>query len=302
MTGKESSQSRPRGRASKAPPFLTLGDAIELARIVFKQGKGEMPRVELAKALKRTPSSSGFRRRVATLRVFGLADLLIGTKAKPRRIKTTETARKVFAPHSPAEEQEGKYEAFLKVPEFKKLLEIYEGAVPDREYIGNLLVHDFQIPEDFREDWVDCFLTSCKDAEIIHEIEGKDYFSTPELGSSHEARISLKGTSKLRAEGTVVQAVTPEPVSAELGVLPPSITNKESTFFEFPPTGLVGGTVSNISFVNMDRITPEGIEQFLEVSRGIAEFLKARIPKKKEEGGSGDEGAEAAQELGGVPE
>ena len=280
MKRTKSPRRKPRGRASKTPPFTTLGQAIKFTRIIFEEGGGRMSISELAKAAKQAPTSSTFHRRVAVAKAFGLLKTVVDKRTKERRVRIEDVARRILAPHSPKERQEGKYEALISIPEFKKLLEIYQDAVPENEYIANVLGEEFQIPDELRNDWVDCFIASCMDAGIIYDLRGKAYFSKPESGVKHEAEASLGVTADLAVD----QTNTPSPNSAELRVVPPSVTYEESALFNFPPTTLVGGTVSNISFVNMDRITPEGIEQFIKVTQGIADFLKARIPEEKKEG------------------
>jgi len=109
-----------------AYPAITVTDAIAVAERVAKDFRGEIGKSALAKALSMAENGGGFIHKVAAVRDYGLIE-------GRGKLKITTLAERIVFPHSSAEEDSAKADAFLQVELFRKLLDRTGGRVPDEE-------------------------------------------------------------------------------------------------------------------------------------------------------------------------
>jgi len=111
-----------RQRSSIAFPYMDLGEAVAIAAAIHKNvGTGSCTPDQLAPWVKQSPTSSGFRMRLAAGRLFGLIDTERGNA-----IRLTDLGRLVV---DPQREREGRAQAFLSVPLFQAVHDKFKGTV-----------------------------------------------------------------------------------------------------------------------------------------------------------------------------
>lgn len=110
-----------RERSSIAFPYQDLGDALEAARAIYNNvATGSCEEAQLAAWLGTTPTSSAFRVRLSTARLFGLID------GGGSAIRCTELGVRSM---DPQQERGAKVDAFLRVPLFASLYERFKSTV-----------------------------------------------------------------------------------------------------------------------------------------------------------------------------
>ncbi len=111
-----------RQRSSIAFPYMDLNEAIALAKAIHNNvGTGTCSVEQLAPWVKQSPTSSGFRSRLAASRLFGL----INTD-RADALQLAELGRLVV---DSKREREGRAKAFLSVPLFAAVHDKFKGGV-----------------------------------------------------------------------------------------------------------------------------------------------------------------------------
>jgi hypothetical protein len=105
------------------------------------------------------------------------------------KVKPTELARKIVRPQQPKDRLDGLREAVLQAPVAGDFYKRYRGEnLPDREFLVNSAVDSFGVPRERVDEFIDVFLQTLKDAELLEDIgEGKvlvvDATQPAEVGS-----------------------------------------------------------------------------------------------------------------------
>ncbi len=111
-----------RQRSSIGFPYMDLNEAITLARAIHNNVRtGTCSLEQLAPWVKQSPTSSGFRSRLAAGRLFGLINA-----DRSDALFLTELGRLVV---DAKREREGRARAFLSVPLFSALHDKFKGSV-----------------------------------------------------------------------------------------------------------------------------------------------------------------------------
>ncbi len=104
-----------RERSSIEFPYMGLDDAVEVAKAIHSTtGSAACQQDQLAAALNLSTSSSGFRVRLATAKMFGLIESERGAAS----VRLTDLGHQIV---DPAQEASAKVDAFLAVPLYKKI-------------------------------------------------------------------------------------------------------------------------------------------------------------------------------------
>lgn len=115
------SESEKRERSSIEFPYMSLDEAMEVARAIHTTtGSGQCEADQLAAALKLSMASSGFRVRISTAKMFGLIESERGSGA----MRLTDLGHRIV---DPSQERAAKVQAFQTVPLYAKLVEIHRG-------------------------------------------------------------------------------------------------------------------------------------------------------------------------------
>jgi len=114
----QGAEDKQREQSSIAFPYLSLDDGIEIARAVHELG-GEATYEQIAGHLGSTPTSSAFRTRISTAKVFGLISTGQGV------VTLTPLGSRIC---DTQQEKGARAEAFLTVPLYKAVYEKFKGA------------------------------------------------------------------------------------------------------------------------------------------------------------------------------
>jgi hypothetical protein len=121
-TTKLKSEDGKRQRSSIAFPYMDLNEAIALAKAIHNNvGTHTCSIEQLAPWVKQSPTSSGFRSRLAAARLFGLINA-----DRSDALQLAELGRLVV---DAKREREGRAKAFLSVPLFAALHDKFKGGV-----------------------------------------------------------------------------------------------------------------------------------------------------------------------------
>lgn len=151
------------------PPYLDLRQSLDIVHAIYERGGGLLNHDDLASIMGTTVKSSAFRMKVLALKLFGLAQVVDG-----HTIKLTPIASAIVAPSSDGERLEAKFEAFSAIYVLKSVYERYKGGyLPEDAFLGNTLVREFQVDQESKNDWVECFKQSGRAAGILLDEGGK---------------------------------------------------------------------------------------------------------------------------------
>jgi hypothetical protein len=118
------SEDSKRQRSTIGFPYTDYDNAAAVATAIHGNvGHGQCSMAQLAAWMNQSAKSSGFRTQLAASRLFGLSE-----SEDQESLRLTELGRRVA---DPAQARAAKAEAFLRVPLFKALYELYkDGATP----------------------------------------------------------------------------------------------------------------------------------------------------------------------------
>jgi len=109
-------------------PNLKLSRAIEIAKRISDDFKGQVSVSGLATALEMAEKGGGYLALLAGLRDYGIVD---GRK----EVSITETAERILFPATPEEGANARTKAFFTVDLFRKLSERLDGDVPSESHL-----------------------------------------------------------------------------------------------------------------------------------------------------------------------
>jgi hypothetical protein len=91
------------------------------------------------------------------------------------KVKPTELARKIVRPQAANDRIDGLRQALLQAPVVGDLYKRYRGEnLPDREFLVNTAVDSFKVPREKVDAFIDIFLQSLRDAELLEDLgDGK---------------------------------------------------------------------------------------------------------------------------------
>lgn len=91
----------------------------------------------------------------------------------PGKIKPTELARKIIRPQQPKDRLDGLRQAVLQSPVIGDLYKRYRGEnLPDTEFLVNTAVDSFKVPKGKVDEFIEVFLQTLRDAELLEEAGG----------------------------------------------------------------------------------------------------------------------------------
>lgn len=204
--------------ASTAYPKNSLVDASRIAQAIRDHSAGKpYDRLDLAKALGYTPSSSIFRTLITSSSRYGLTT---GSYAA-REIALTDLGRSIMFPAGPPEEADGLKRALFNIALFSRFFSDYDNnKLPEAKYLSNQLNRKYGIPV---EDCENCYAMIVKNAtelKILDDIHGSPWI--------HLSKLS-------RAEVSETPATTPTVPSIEgIEVATTGIPQKPSVQIEAP--------------------------------------------------------------------
>jgi hypothetical protein len=123
------------------------------------------------------------------------------------KVKPTELARKVIRPQQPQDRLDGLREADLQAPVVGDMYKRYRGEnLPDRQFLVNTAVDSFKVKKEHVDAFIDVFLQSLKDAELLEDVgEGKIRVLDATLPAEVGSGVGEEQIKKL-SKGVTVQA------------------------------------------------------------------------------------------------
>jgi hypothetical protein len=169
-------QSAPSGRAAVARggagrvafPKDSLIKCLRIPQGILEQNAGNECTDREAAAYAKIGWSGAIGVEISSAIKYGLLERPSSGKVKP-----TDLARKIIRPQQPKDRIDGLREAVLQSPVIGDFYKRYRGEnLPDREFLVNTAVDSFKIAKESVEAFIDVFLQTLKDAELLEDVGG----------------------------------------------------------------------------------------------------------------------------------
>lgn len=151
---------RRRTKGNRPFPANTLEDAIKVAQVIreFNGGNPWHPD-EVAKALGMSSKGNNFYYLTASSRDYGFTE----GYSKAEKISLASTGQSIVFARSEKEEENGYSQGFFNIPFFKKVYDYYSGGLlPEIKYLKNTLVTEFDLSENFHDDFYQVYQSNLK--------------------------------------------------------------------------------------------------------------------------------------------
>jgi hypothetical protein len=160
-------------------PRYSLLDSLKIAQAIKEHSAGNpYDRLDLAKSLNTTPSSSGFRLLITASGQFGLTEGSYGAK----NISLTPLGKSIVFPQNKQEKADGLKTALFSIPFYKKFFTDYDnGKLPTLEYLENTLNRKYGIPVQDCKKCYNLIVKNSKELGILDEISGNQYIHLSKL-------------------------------------------------------------------------------------------------------------------------
>ena len=197
------------GRSNRPHPPVSLATAAQVPEAIANNNASRpMNRLLLAEAMTYSPSSSGFRERVAASAKYGLT----AGNYSSETISLTPVGVAVTRPRNEAERIEAKCSAFLEVPIFNELFEHFKNAkLPSPDFLKNVLEREpFGIDPAWSASTAEAFTADAREVGLLRDIGGSPHIvvdasgTTPATGSQLDAHIEELDTAQEQASTDLV--------------------------------------------------------------------------------------------------
>lgn len=256
MTGSGEQKRLPKGTL---PPFLTLGDAVDLALRLYEHGGGSASSDLLSQLAGNSVSSSTFVKKLASLKLYGLAT------EQNKTITLTDLGLAIAAPTDADGAISARKNALLKVDVFNRVYERHKGKLlPADEFLRNIVQSEFRIPRDVAGLWVRSFKDSARTAGLL--LERSD-------GRTQVRDGAVTEVSKADAPTTSAQAAPDSRSSSRsdlIDVTVPLSASGQSSRFE-----VSGGRYA--SFYVPDKITRRDAEKLKSALTGLSAIIDSLV-------------------------
>jgi hypothetical protein len=179
-------------RESSAYPKRSLMDALQIANAIKEHNAGNpYDRLDLAKAVSKSPTSSEFRMLITASGQFGLTE---GSYAASS-ISLTPLGRSIVFPQSPSERAECLKKTLFNIPLYAKFFTDFDNnKLPPMEYLVGTLNRTYEIPVEDCKNCYDLIVKNAKELEILDEIGGSQYIHLNKLGGAASTETPMKAT------------------------------------------------------------------------------------------------------------
>lgn len=189
MSDATSEEKKRRTRESSAYPKRSLMDALQIANAIKEHNAGNpYDRLDLAKAVNRSPSSSEFRMLITS---SGQFDLTEGSYAASN-ISLTPLGRSIVFPESPSERTECLKKALFTIPFYTKFFTDFDNnKLPPMDYLVGTLNRTYGIPVEDCKKCYDLIVKNAKELGILDDIGGSQYIHLNKLGGAAPSETSM---------------------------------------------------------------------------------------------------------------
>ncbi len=128
-------------------------------------------------------------------------------RPSPGKVKPTDLARKILRPQETKDRIDGLRDAVLQAPVVGDFYKRYRGEnLPDRQFLVNAAVDSFEVPKERVEDFIEVFIQTLKDAELLEDVgSGKNRVLDATLPTEQGSAVGEQQIKKL-SKGLTVQA------------------------------------------------------------------------------------------------
>lgn len=201
-------------------PRFPLGDALALAKALRDNfaSKGTSP-INLAQAIKRSPSSSAWRILTGAAMAYGITDG--GYNAS--EITLTTLGDKIVNPTEDGEDTVATLEAALRPVVLKAFYEKYDGQKLPKEDIGKNVLRQLGVPQERTDEAWKIIIENAKLLGILTDVSGSQYIqlwtANDEVGKS-QAALKREDQAKQFSSPPRAQSnsVVMEIIRGELGI------------------------------------------------------------------------------------
>lgn len=168
--GKASGTTRgTRGGAGRvAFPKDSLGKCLRIPQGILDQNGGNECTDREAASFAKIGWTGQVGVEISSATKYGLLERPSSGKVKP-----TDLARKIIRPQDTKDRVDGLREAVLQAPVIGDFYKRYRGEnLPDKEFLVNTAADSFKVPKDKVNEFIDVFLQTLKDAELLEEMSG----------------------------------------------------------------------------------------------------------------------------------
>jgi hypothetical protein len=149
-------------------PLNALGKCLRIPQGVLDQNAGNQCTDREAAGFAKVGWGGPTGVEISSAIKYGLLERPSAGKVKP-----TDLVRKILRPQQPKDRIDGLREAVLQAPVIGDFYKRYRGEnLPDREFLVNAAVDSFSVPRDKVEEFIEIFLQTLKDAELLEEVSG----------------------------------------------------------------------------------------------------------------------------------
>ncbi len=165
---------RTRGRSNRPHPPVSLEIALTVAQAIVERNAGKpMNRLLVAEAMRYSPSSSGFRDRVAASAKFGLTE----GNYNSGTISLTPLGTTTTRPRNEQERIESMREAVRSVGIYNDLIDYFANSkLPERDFLKNTLeLEPFNVDPDWSDSVAEAFAEDARLVGYLRDIGGSDH-------------------------------------------------------------------------------------------------------------------------------
>lgn len=179
------------------PPYVDLGEALELVDKVYNDGGGSVSEDQLSAMFSNSVQSSSFRLKLGALKTFGL----VSQAGAGTRVELSEVGRSYSAAMTAGQRASAVQAAFLNIENYRKLFEFWSGKVlPQDEFFLNSIRERCKVPAELARSWKNSFMESARAAGLLQERADGRVQLRREPGSTEEEPIGSSETTE-KAQG-----------------------------------------------------------------------------------------------------
>jgi len=158
---------------AKSPPAKyprhTVSKSLRIPEAILKQNAGKECTVEESADFLEVGSTGPYRVEVSSGLKYGFLE-----RPSKGKIAITDRAKQILRPQEPQDKINGLRDAVIGAPVFSDVYGHYRGEnLPDNQFLKNALNIKFKVPSDKVTEFIDLFLASLRDADLLDEHDDK---------------------------------------------------------------------------------------------------------------------------------
>lgn len=157
---------QPRSGRKIAFPKNSLAKCLRIPQGILDQNAGNECTDREAASYAKLGWSGEIAVEISSAIKYGLLE-----RPAPGKVKPTDLVRRIVRPQQPNDRVDGLRQAVLNAPVISDVYKRYRGEnLPDHEFLVNSAVDSFLVSRDRVEDFIEVFLETLKDAELLEDV------------------------------------------------------------------------------------------------------------------------------------